>query len=121
MSVRRRRCTDQARTRETSSGTRSGDTPRSSAPGRTGAWTEATVVVLLGCEEQLLPSWQSISSLDPEAAAEERRLFYVAATRAKDQLVLTHVQVRGRRETAAPSRFLVEAGLMEPSRRRWAA
>jgi DNA helicase-2/ATP-dependent DNA helicase PcrA len=75
----------------------------------------------LGCEEQLLPSWQSISSLDPEGIAEERRLFYVAATRAKDRLILTHVQVRGGRETAGPSRFLVEAGLVEPARRRWAA
>jgi DNA helicase II / ATP-dependent DNA helicase PcrA len=83
--------------------------------------TEATVVILVGCEEQLLPSWQSISSLDPEMIAEERRLFYVAVTRAKDRLILTHAQVRGGRETAGPSRFLVEAGLIEPAWRRWAA
>jgi DNA helicase II / ATP-dependent DNA helicase PcrA len=82
---------------------------------------EATVVILLGCEERLLPSWQSLGSADPEALCEERRLFYVAATRAKDRLILTHVQVRGGRETAGPSRFLAEAGLVEPSRRRWAA
>jgi DNA helicase-2/ATP-dependent DNA helicase PcrA len=42
--------------------------------------TEATLVILLGCEEQLLPSWQSLASPDPEALCEERRLFYVAAT-----------------------------------------
>ena len=53
--------------------------------------TEAQLVVLLGCEEQLLPSWRSVASLDPERLAEERRLFYVAATRAKDRLLVTHV------------------------------
>jgi DNA helicase II / ATP-dependent DNA helicase PcrA len=73
--------------------------------------TEATLVILLGCEEQLLPSWQSLASPDPEALCEERRLFYVAATRAKDRLILTHVRTRGWRDTAGPSRFLYEAGL----------
>jgi DNA helicase-2/ATP-dependent DNA helicase PcrA len=73
--------------------------------------TEAQAVVLLGCEEELLPSWRSISSPDPERLAEERRLFYVAATRAKDRLLITHVAERGRRPTGGPSRFLAEAGL----------
>jgi DNA helicase II / ATP-dependent DNA helicase PcrA len=73
--------------------------------------TEALAVALLGCEEQLLPSWRSISSPDPERLAEERRLFYVAATRAKDRLLITHVAERGRRPTGGPSRFLEEAGL----------
>ena len=57
------------------------------------------------------PSWRSISSPDPERLAEERRLFYVATTRAKDRLQITHVAERGRRETGGPSRFLAEAGL----------
>jgi DNA helicase II / ATP-dependent DNA helicase PcrA len=74
--------------------------------------TEATLVIVLGCEEQLLPSWQSLCSPDPEALCEERRLFYVAATRAKDQLILTHVRTRAGRDTAGPSRFLYEAGLL---------
>jgi DNA helicase-2/ATP-dependent DNA helicase PcrA len=74
--------------------------------------TEATLVILLGCEEQLLPSWQSLGSPDPEALCEERRLFYVAATRAKDRLILTHVRTRAGRDTAGPSRFLYEAGLL---------
>ena len=67
--------------------------------------TEAQAVALLGCEEELLPSWRSISSPDPERLAEERRLFYVAATRAKDRLLITHVAERGRRPTGGPSRF----------------
>src|SRR5690349_16797582 len=37
---------------------------------------EAQAVVLLGCEEELLPLWRSLSSPDPERMAEERRLFY---------------------------------------------
>ena len=73
---------------------------------------EAQLVVLLGCEEQLLPSWRSLTSPDPERLAEERRLFYVAATRAKDRLLITHATERGRRPTGGPSRFLREAGLL---------
>jgi ATP-dependent DNA helicase UvrD/PcrA len=81
---------------------------------------EAELVVLLGCEEQLLPSWRALSSPDPERLAEERRLFYVAATRAKDRPLITHVAERGRRPTGGPSRFLTEAGLV-PAEHRTAA
>jgi hypothetical protein len=77
--------------------------------------TEAQAVALLACEEQLLPSWRSLSSPDPERLAEARRLFYVAATRAKDRLLITHVAERGRRPTGGPSRFLAEAGLEQPA------
>ena len=60
------------------------------------------------CEEQLLPSWRALESPDPEDLAEERRLFYVAATRAKDRLVITRAHVRGgrtdRRPVALPRR-----------------
>jgi DNA helicase-2/ATP-dependent DNA helicase PcrA len=74
---------------------------------------EAQAVALLGCEEELLPSWRSMSSPDPERLAEERRLFYVALTRAKDRLLITHAAERGRRPTGGPSRFLTEAGLQQ--------
>jgi DNA helicase-2/ATP-dependent DNA helicase PcrA len=73
--------------------------------------SEAILVVLLGCEEQLLPSWRALAAPDDAPLAEERRLFYVAATRAKDRLLITHAQTRGGRRTGGPSRFLVEAGL----------
>jgi DNA helicase II / ATP-dependent DNA helicase PcrA len=76
--------------------------------------TEARLVVLLACEEQLLPSWRSLQNPDPEQLAEERRLFYVACTRAKDRLAITHAATRNRRPTAGPSRFLAEAGLTHP-------
>ena len=52
---------------------------------------------------------------DREQLAEERRLFYVACTRAKDQLILTHAATRGGRPTGGPSRFLREAGLIDLS------
>jgi DNA helicase II / ATP-dependent DNA helicase PcrA len=55
---------------------------------------EAQMVVLVACEEKLLPSWRSLSSPDP-GRLEERRLFYVAATRAKDRLLITHAAERG--------------------------
>jgi len=74
--------------------------------------TEARLVVLVGCEERLLPSWRALQSPDPEQLPEERRLFYVACTRAKDRLILTHTATRGGRPTGGPSRFLSEAGLI---------
>ena len=72
---------------------------------------EAALVVLCGCEERLLPSWRSLADPDPGVLEEERRLFYVAATRAKDHLVITHAATRHQRPTGGPSRFLTEAGL----------
>lgn len=73
--------------------------------------TEAGLVVLLACEEQLLPSWRALSASDPEQLAEERRLFYVACTRAKDRLLISHAATRGGRPTGGPSRFITEARL----------
>ena len=78
------------------------------------------LVVLLGCEEALLPSWRSVSSPDPERLAEERRLFYVAVTRAKDRLLITHVAERAGRQTGGRWRFLAEAGL-DQRRAAWLA
>jgi DNA helicase-2/ATP-dependent DNA helicase PcrA len=73
--------------------------------------TEARLVILAGCEERLLPSWRSLET--PEQLQEERRLFYVACTRAKDRLYITHAASRGGRDTGGPSRFLHEAALLE--------
>jgi DNA helicase II / ATP-dependent DNA helicase PcrA len=72
---------------------------------------EAALVFVLACEEGQLPAWRSLQSADEEALAEERRLFYVAATRAKDRLALTWCRGRGGRPTEGPSRFLGEARL----------
>ena len=77
---------------------------------------EARLVILIGGEERLLPSWRSLAGEQPGdtpsgGLEEERRLFYVAATRAKDRLVITRARTRGDRASEGPSRFLAEAGL----------
>ena len=65
--------------------------------------TEARVVILAGCEERLLPSWRR--SRAPEQLQEERRLFYVACTRAKDRLYVTHARRSRRARDRGPVAF----------------
>jgi DNA helicase-2/ATP-dependent DNA helicase PcrA len=77
--------------------------------------TEAELVVRVAREEQLLPSWRSLSTPDPEPLAVERRLFYVAATRAKDRLLIISAAERGRRPSGGSSRFLAEAWVTAPA------
>ncbi|VAW43527.1 ATP-dependent DNA helicase UvrD/PcrA [hydrothermal vent metagenome] len=70
---------------------------------------EFPVVFLTGLEDGVLPHSRSLD--DSESLAEERRLFYVGITRAKDKLYLTHAFRRtfyGETEVAVPSRFLQE-------------
>jgi superfamily I DNA/RNA helicase len=65
-------------------------------------------VYVVGLEEGLLPHTRSIQENSLE---EERRLFYVAVTRAMDRLTLSHCAARkkyGQLVPAHPSRFLVE-------------
>lgn len=68
---------------------------------------------IIGLEEGFLPLIG-----DGTDTEEERRLGYVALTRAKDSLTLSHVNSRfykGRRTDLSKSRFLTEAGLCEGS------
>ncbi|MCD8119558.1 MAG: UvrD-helicase domain-containing protein [Lachnospiraceae bacterium] len=51
-------------------------------------------VYLTGMEEGLFPSYQSIMSEDEDADEEERRLCYVAITRAMEELTLTAAEMR---------------------------
>ena len=76
---------------------------------------EFDVVVVAGCEEGLLPHYYATADKSGgalEAAIdEERRLMYVAMTRAKRALVLTRATTRltwGVRRDMDPSRFLDE-------------
>lgn len=67
---------------------------------------EFAVVFITGLEQGLLPSTRIEGDRDPE---EERRLFYVALTRARRQvfLSLAHERMKyGSREYATPSEFL---------------
>ncbi len=70
---------------------------------------EFPTVFLTGVEEGLFPSYRSIGA-DAEIE-EERRLFYVAATRAKKTLYITHASSRtifGQTNYNRPSRFVGE-------------
>lgn len=66
-------------------------------------------VFIVGLDEGILP--HSRSRDDPEEMAEERRLFYVGITRAKDQLYLVRAERRstfGEVDYGEPSRFLAD-------------
>ncbi|MDR1356071.1 MAG: UvrD-helicase domain-containing protein [Tannerellaceae bacterium] len=66
-------------------------------------------VFVTGMEENLFPTLRSVDS--PRAIEEERRLFYVAITRAEENCVLTYAQSRfinGQTERCSPSRFLLD-------------
>ncbi len=70
---------------------------------------EFEYVYVAGLEENLFPSMMSMSS--PEGLEEERRLFYVALTRAKRSVVLSFAESRfkwGEMTFGRPSRFLSE-------------
>ena len=66
-------------------------------------------VFLVGFEDGLFPGMRAIG--DPEEMEEERRLCYVAITRAKQTLTISHAKQRmiyGRTSGTLPSRFLKE-------------
>jgi DNA helicase-2/ATP-dependent DNA helicase PcrA len=88
---------------------------------------EFEVVFLIGCEEGYLPHSRTIDlkandisttastgksgSLGSDSIEEERRLFYVGVTRAKDILVLSRCRarsLRGKPVPRTPSRFLMD-------------
>jgi DNA helicase-2/ATP-dependent DNA helicase PcrA len=68
---------------------------------------EFGAVFIYGVDEKVLPHSRSLD--DPEELEEERRLFYVGMTRAKDQLHLSRAEFRGGyggMDVTDPSRFL---------------
>ena len=70
---------------------------------------EFKYVYIVGLEENLFPSQRAAES--PEGFEEERRLFYVALTRAKCSAVLSYAEMRfkwGNMEFSRPSCFLRE-------------
>jgi DNA helicase-2/ATP-dependent DNA helicase PcrA len=83
---------------------------------------EFPLVLLVGCAEERFPVKRRQDPLELPAALvreeragidphlhEERRLFYVAMTRAKDELILTSAADYGTKRTRKVSRFVVEA------------
>lgn len=70
---------------------------------------EYNYVYIVGCEENLFPSLMAMEGAD--GIEEERRLFYVALTRAKKLATLTCADMRfrwGQMNFSTPSRFLTE-------------
>ena len=70
---------------------------------------EYPVVFIVGLEDGTLPHSRSFE--DPEGMAEERRLFYVGITRAKQRLTITYCNKRKRYGDSlecTPSRLLEE-------------
>ena len=88
---------------------------------------EFGAVFIVGLNDGLLPHSRSFD--DPDAMEEERRLFYVGVTRAKDRIYLSHTfrrTVFGSSELGQPSRYLsdipsqlkISAGTRAPHQRR---
>ena len=72
---------------------------------------EWRAVIIIGANQGICPHRLSLSSQDPTDVQEERRLFYVAMTRAKEELfILRHRNTvnRGVVTTHMPSQFLNE-------------
>ncbi len=64
-------------------------------------------VIIVGLDDGVLPHLRSFD--DPEAMAEERRLFYVGVTRAMDRLILVRAfrrRIGGPSTLAEPSRYI---------------
>ena len=70
---------------------------------------EFPVVFIVGAEDNIFPLANAM--LDPKMLEEERRLMYVAITRAKDVLFISHANQRmtgGQLKMNPPSKFLEE-------------
>lgn len=72
---------------------------------------EYPYVFIVGCEENLFPSGRKMDQDGEEDVEEERRLCYVAMTRAREKLWMTYTKIRrvwGQEQLNPPSRFLQE-------------
>jgi superfamily I DNA/RNA helicase len=81
---------------------------------------EFHTVFIVCCEDGSIPHERSIKDLNPSKIDEERRLMYVAMTRAEEKLCISMSLLDGRSRDANNqvkakrySRFLEEAGLMD--------
>jgi DNA helicase-2/ATP-dependent DNA helicase PcrA len=76
---------------------------------------EYRLVLVAGLEEGIMPHTRSLNpkatDMMPQDVEEERRLFYVCVTRARDRLILHRTKLRGTPEKPiprVPSRFLLD-------------
>ena len=80
---------------------------------------EYPAVFVVGLEEGIFPHFRSLA--EPSELEEERRLFYVGITRARQHLAISHAWSRttwGRTQPAMPSRFVTEVPGAPGGRRR---
>ncbi len=70
---------------------------------------EFNTVFIVACENNILPHWRSLDedTLDGDNVEEERRLFYVACTRAEQNLNISYALMR-QNKPSGKSRFLEE-------------
>lgn len=75
---------------------------------------EFSHVYLVSAAEGILPHKKSLGKAEsfPDAVEEERRLFYVAATRAKESLVIS-TPTQAYQKPLSPSRFVIDAGFLK--------
>jgi len=79
---------------------------------------EFDTVFIVGAEDGLFPLSRAMDSVGE--LEEERRLMYVALTRAKKRLFVSHTRARfmyGQSKPSMPSRFLYESGLLKARER----
>ncbi len=73
---------------------------------------EFEVVIIIGAEENIIPHVLSLNSIGGKEIEEERRLFFVAITRAKSRVYICWANRRSSRSSSfrfnSPSRFLKE-------------
>jgi DNA helicase-2/ATP-dependent DNA helicase PcrA len=72
---------------------------------------EFPMVFIVGLEDGLFPSSRSLDDSNESQGEEERRLFYVGMTRAREKLFITYARMRkvwGSDQMYPPSRFLSE-------------
>jgi len=75
---------------------------------------EFPVVYVVGLESGLIPHERAVQDVDPSSFEEERRLLFVAVTRAQEELHLTQTQertFRGQRRSTISSLFVQEMPL----------
>ncbi len=73
--------------------------------------SEFKIVFVVALEEEIFPH---INAKDADEIEEERRIFYVALTRAKERVILSSAHERyrfGRPEIFLPSRFITETNI----------
>lgn len=69
---------------------------------------EFEVVIILGLEANIFPS---IQTNQKQFLEEERRLMFVAMTRAKEHLIFTHIRYNDYFQRQSPSLFIKECGI----------